>query len=136
MISLAFNRGSMLHEARLRKLEVVVLGVFESQSESPHSSGTVLLSWSPESPLRAQIFEERKKVAAFVDREQAHTVNQPELHLATTIRGFLHRISSQIKSNTLGVNLWVLLHITAVNTSSLAVQNSSIGDLVTDSLTH
>ena len=81
MISLAFNRGSMLHEARLRKLEVVVLGVFESQSESPHSSGTVLLSWSPESPLRAQIFEERKKVAAFVDREQAHTVNQPELQI-------------------------------------------------------
>ena len=89
MISLAFNRGSMLHEARLRKLEVVVLGVFESQSESPHSSGTVLLSWSPESPLRAQIFEERKKVAAFVDREQqAHTVNQPELHLATANKGF------------------------------------------------
>ena len=91
MISLAFNRGAMLHEARLRKLEVVVLGVFESQSESPHSSGTVLLSWSPESPLRAQIFEERKKVAAFVDREQAHTVNQPELHLATTNKGFYAR---------------------------------------------
>ena len=91
MISLAFNRGSMLHEARLRKLEVVVLGVFESQSESPHSSATVLLSWSPESPLRAQIFEERKKVAAFVDREQAHTVNQPELHLATTNKGFYAR---------------------------------------------
>ena len=99
MISLAFNRGSMLHEARLRKLEVVVLGVFESQSESPHSSGTVLLSWSPESPLRAQIFEERKKVAAFVDREQAHTVNQPELHLATA-RILWTEVSSQIRSYT------------------------------------
>ena len=88
MISLAFNRGSMLHEASwLRKFEVI-----ESQSESPSlSSGTVLLSCHPESPLRAQIFEERKKVAAFVKREQApHTVNQPEpeMHLATANNGF------------------------------------------------
>ena len=68
MISLAFNRGSMLHEASwLRKFEVI-----ESQSESPlPGSATVLLSRHPESPLRAQIFEERKKVAAFVDWELA-----------------------------------------------------------------
>ena len=66
----------------MRKLEVVRV---------PPSSATVLLSCHPESPLRAQIFEERKKVAAFVDREQAHTVNQPELHLATTNKGFYAR---------------------------------------------
>ena len=46
----------------MRKLEVVRV---------PPSSATVLLSCHPESPLRAQIFEERKKVAAFVDTEQA-----------------------------------------------------------------
>ena len=90
----------MLHdEARLRKLEGVV--------RVPHSSTTVLLSCSPESPLRAQIFEERKKVAAFVKRERAHTVNQPELHLATANKGFyaqksLHKLSLHFRCEFVG----------------------------------
>ena len=84
-LSLVSNRGSMFDDVarqsvRLRK---VYEGCLKASVRVPPTSATVLLSRSTESPTRAQIFGERKKVFAAFVHSTEHTVNQPELHLAT-----------------------------------------------------